>query len=70
MGRKAALIVFWIVGYVLGAFAWLVKTPFLNFIESLGLSSDLSQGLIAGLFGSSVTVLAVLIWSFLSTDEV
>jgi len=56
-------------GYALGGFAWLVKTPLIQFIESLGFSSDLTQGLIAGLFGSSVMVLAVLTWSFLSSSS-
>ena len=68
MGRKAVLFGFWIVGYIIGGFAWLMKAPILNFIEGLGLSSDLSQALIAGLFGSSVMVLSVLIWSFLSSS--
>lgn len=67
MGRKAALFGFWIVGFVLGGFAWMVKTPVLNFVQSIGLSSDASQALIAGLFGSVVMVLSVLVWSSLSS---
>jgi hypothetical protein len=68
LGRKGTLIAVWIVGYLLGAFAWMVKTPVLQFIESAGLSSDASQALVAGLFGSSVMVLAVLTFSFLSSS--
>jgi hypothetical protein len=68
MGRKAVLFGFWIVGYLLGAFAWLMRAPLLKFVEGLGLGSDLSQALVAGLFGSSVMVLSVLIWSFLSSS--
>jgi hypothetical protein len=68
MGRKAVLFGFWIVGYILGVFAWLTRAPLLQFVESLGLGSDLSQGLVAGLFGSTVMVLAVLVWSFLSSS--
>lgn len=60
---------FWILGYALSAFAWLVRAPLIQFIESLGFSSDLTQGLIAGLLGSSVMVLAVLTWSFLSSSS-
>jgi len=41
----------------------------LNFIQSIGLSSDASQALIAGLFGSTVMVLSVLTWSFLSSSS-
>jgi hypothetical protein len=68
MGRKAVLFGFWIVGYVLGALAWLLRAPLLKFVEDLGLGSDLSQALVAGIFGSSVMVLSVLIWSFLSSS--
>ena len=69
LGRKAALFGFWIVGFMLGGFAWMVKTPVLNFVQSIGLSSDTSQALIAGLFGSVVMVLSVLAYSFLSSSS-
>jgi len=69
LGRKAALFGFWIVGFMLGGFAWMVKTPVLNFVQSIGLSSDTSQALIAGLFGSTVMVLSVLTYSFLSSSS-
>ena len=69
MGRKAALLGFWIVGWGLGAFAWIIKTPVLSFIQNIGLSSDTSQALIAGFFGSAVMVLSVLVWSFLSSSS-
>ena len=68
MGRKAVLLGFWIVGFVLGEIAWFLKTPMLQAIENLGLSADTGQALIAGLFGSIVMVLAVLVWSFLSSN--
>lgn len=54
---------------MLGAFAWMVKGPLLQFIESVGLSSDTAEGMIAGLFGSSVMVLSILFWSFLSSPN-
>ena len=60
---------FWITGYALGAFAWLVRAPLIQFIENLGLSADVTQGLVAGLFGSAVMVLAVLTWSYLSSPS-
>jgi hypothetical protein len=69
LGRKAALFGFWIAGFVLGGFAWIVKTPVLNFVQSIGLGSDTSQALIAGLFGSTVMVLSVLAYSFLSSSS-
>lgn len=53
-------------GYLLGAFAWLVKTPVLQALQNIGLGSDAGQALIAGFFGSTVMVLAVLALSFLS----
>jgi hypothetical protein len=68
MGRKAVLIGFWLAGYVLGMFAWLVRVPVLQFIESIGLSANTSEALIAGLFGSSVMLVGVLLWSFLSSS--
>jgi hypothetical protein len=69
LGRKAALFGFWIVGFTLGALAWMVKTPVLNFVQSIGLSSDASEALVAGFFGSVVMVLSVLAWSFLSSSS-
>jgi len=69
LGRKAALVGFWITGWVLGAFAWIIKTPVLSFVQNIGLSSDVSQALIAGIFGSAVMVLSVLVWSFLSSSS-
>jgi hypothetical protein len=68
MGRKAVLFSFWLVGYVLGMFAWLVRVPVLQFIESIGLSANTAEALIAGLFGSGVMLAAVLLWSFLSSS--
>ncbi len=68
MGRKAGLFGFWIGGFILGSFAWMVKSPVLQFVENLGISADASQALLAGLFGSCVMVLAVLFWSFMSSS--
>jgi hypothetical protein len=68
MGRKVVLFSFWLVGYVLGFFAWLVRVPVLQFIESIGLSANTAEALVAGLFGSSVMLVGVLLWSFLSSS--
>jgi len=68
MGRKAALIGFWIVGFVFGEVAWYMKTPVVQAIENIGLSADATQALMAGFFGSVVMVLSVLVWSFLSSS--
>ena len=68
MGRKAALFGFWLAGYVLGIFAWIVRVPLLQFIESIGLGANTAEALIAGLFGSSVMLVGVLLWSFLSSS--
>ncbi|HEV2225535.1 MAG TPA: hypothetical protein VGR56_01875 [Nitrososphaerales archaeon] len=64
----SALLGFWIGGYVLGSLAWMVKTPVLQFVQNMGLSADAAGALIAGLIGSSVMVIAVLAWSFLSSS--
>lgn len=59
---------FWFVGYSLGYFAWLVKEPVIQLVESFGLSADMAGGLIMGLMGSAVMVLAVVVWSFFSSS--
>jgi len=68
MGRKAVLLGFWLVGFIFGEVAWFMKTPVVQAIENLGLSADATQALMAGLFGSVVMVLSVLVWSFLSSS--
>lgn len=69
MGRISVLLGFWIGGYFLGSLAWMVKTPILQFVQNMGLSADAAGALIAGLIGSSVMVIAVLAWSFLSPSS-
>jgi hypothetical protein len=59
---------FWLAGYVLGVFAWFVRVPLVQFIENFGLSADTAAGLLMGLMGSSVMVLGVLFWSFMSSS--
>jgi len=69
MSRKVVLLVFWIFGYFLGALAWAVKGPLVQFIENVGLSSDAAGGILAGFFGSSVMVLSLLFWSYISSSS-
>jgi len=69
MGRTETLVGFWIVGYVLGLLAWTLKGPSLRFVESIGLSSGTGEALLAGLFGSTIMVVTVLVWSFLSASS-
>jgi len=69
MSRKTTLIGFWIVGYALGFIAWMTKGPALRLAESIGLSANMGEALLAGLFGSTVMVLTVLIWSFLTASN-
>lgn len=69
LGKKGTLIVFWFIGYALGALAWIVRDPVVQFAEGIGLNASVSQGLIAGLFGSTVMVIAVMSWSFLSSSD-
>lgn len=66
MGRKAVLIGFWLLGYALGFFAWLVRAPVINWVMNLGVSADVAGALITGLAGSIVMLVGVILWSYLS----
>jgi hypothetical protein len=68
MGRKLVLIGFWLLGYTLGFFAWLVRAPILSAIENFGLSSDMAGALITGFAGSLVMLVGVILWSYLSSS--
>jgi hypothetical protein len=68
MGRKTVLFGFWLLGYALGFFAWLVRAPVINFIMSLGLSEEMAGALITGLAGSIVMLVGVILWSYLSSS--
>ena len=53
MGRKMVLFGFWLVGYALGFFAWLVRAPIITWVMTLGISADVAgAGWIAGLASS------------------
>ena len=56
---------FWLLGYMLGFLAWLVRKPISEFILSFGANRDLAGGLLAGLAGSFLMLVAVIIWSAL-----
>lgn len=66
MGRKIVLFGFWLVGYALGFFAWLVRAPVIGWIMTLGVSADVAGALITGLASSIIMLVGVLLWSFLS----
>lgn len=66
MGRKAVLFGFWLVGYAIGFFAWLVRDPVVNWVMNLGISADVAGALITGLASSIVMLVGVMLWSFLS----
>ena len=66
MGRKAVLIGFWLLGYALGFFAWLVRAPVINWVQTLGVSADVAGALITGFAGSIVMLVGVILWSYLS----
>ncbi len=66
MGRKIVLFGFWLLGYSLGFVAWLVRTPIINSIMNLGISSDVAGAMITGLASSIMMLVGVLLWSFLS----
>jgi len=66
MGRKIVLFAFWLVGYALGFFAWLVRAPVITWVMTLGISSDVAGALITGLASSIVMLVGVMLWSFMS----
>ena len=68
MGRKTVLFGFWLLGYALGFFAWLVRVPVINFVMSLGLSADAASALITGFAGSIVMLVGVILWSYMSSS--
>jgi hypothetical protein len=67
MGRMVALLGFWLVGGFVGFLAWLDRASMLKIIMTLGLTSRVSEALLATFFGSTVMVLGAVIWSFLSS---
>jgi hypothetical protein len=69
MGRKLVLFGFWLLGYALGFFAWLVRTPVISFFENFGLSADAAGALITGFAGSLVMLVGVIMWSYLSSSS-
>jgi len=68
MGRKTVLLGFWLLGYALGFFAWLVRSPVINFIVSLGVSGEVAGALITGFGGSLMMLVGVILWSYTSSN--
>ena len=68
MGRKLVLVGFWLLGYALGFFAWLVRIPVINALENIGFSSDAAGALITCFAGSLVMLVGVIMWSYLSSS--
>ena len=66
LGRKAVLTGFWLMGYALGFFAWIVRKPILDFVMTLGFSEELAGALITGFAGSVVMLVGVILWSYLA----
>lgn len=69
MGKIWVLGSFWLAGFLIGILAWFARAPFVLFLENFGLTAELSQAMISGLFGSIVMVLAVVFWAFLSSSS-
>jgi hypothetical protein len=68
MGRKLILFGFWLVGYALGFFAWLVRAPIISWVMTLGISANVAGAMITGFASSIVMLVGVMLWSFLSRD--
>jgi len=69
MGRKLILLGFWLLGYFLGFFAWLVRVPVISALENIGLSSDAAGALITGFAGSLVMLVGVIMWSYMTSSS-
>ena len=69
MGRKAVLFGFWLLGYALGFFAWVVRVPVISWIMTLGFSEEVAGAMITGFAGSIVMLVGVVLWSYLSTNR-
>jgi hypothetical protein len=69
MGRKAVLFGFWLLGYTLGFFAWLVRAPVINWIMTLGISEEVAGAVITGFAGSTVMLVGVILWSYLTYKQ-
>jgi hypothetical protein len=68
MGRKAVLFGFWLLGYALGFFAWIVRAPVLQWIMTLGFSEEVAGALITGLAGSVMMLVSVVLWSYFTSN--
>jgi hypothetical protein len=66
MGRKIVLFGFWLLGYTLGFVAWMVRTPVIGWIMTLGISADVAGAMITGFASSIMMLVGVMLWSFLS----
>lgn len=63
MGRKSVLIGFWLLGYILGFLAWVLRKPVIDAISSLGVNHDVASAILAGIAGGFLMVISVLVWS-------
>ncbi len=68
MGRKAVLFGFWLLGYSLGFFAWIVRAPVLQWIMTLGFSEEVAGALITGFAGSILMLVSVVLWSYFTSN--
>jgi hypothetical protein len=65
MGRKTVLLGFWLMGYVLGFLAWVLRKPLISMIANIGVNQDIATAILAGIAGGFLMVISVLIWSAL-----
>jgi hypothetical protein len=69
MGRMAVLFGFWLLGYALGFFAWVVRAPVISWIMTLGVTAEVAGAMITGFAGSIVMLVGVVLWSYMSTNR-
>jgi len=65
MGRKTVLFGFWLLGYILGFLAWVLRKPLVDLVARLGVNQDIASAVLAGVAGGFLMVVSVLVWSAL-----
>ena len=66
MGTKAILFGFALLGFALGFVGWLIKGPVFTYMTLFVPSPEIVGAFLTGLAGSTITVVAVIMWSYLS----
>jgi hypothetical protein len=72
MNRYIIVLIFWIIGFLGGIIGYVVLPSIINFFNSLVpnlFSKFLLESLIAGIIGSVISTIAILLWANKSAKE-